>query len=61
MTDTTDHTPTPPTAPKKKKPGTFQKGDARINRKGRPKSADEFRGLALEVLNEIATDKAGNL
>ena len=42
-----------------RKPGTFQKGDQRINRKGRPKVADELRALMLEVLHEKAITKDG--
>jgi len=36
----------------------FVKGDARINRKGRPKSFDAFRELARAIANEPA-DKLG--
>ena len=38
----------------------FTKGDPRINRKGRPKSFDQVRTLAMELVNEIATDANGN-
>jgi len=42
------------TKPKRK--GQFEKGDARINRGGRPKSFDAFRKLAQGVACEIAID-----
>lgn len=38
------------------RPGTFTKGDPRINRNGRPKSFDTLRKLAQQIANEIATD-----
>ena len=47
---------------RKRKPGTFQSGDPRINRKGRPKSFDTFRALALEIADEkvkVACEKLG--
>jgi hypothetical protein len=45
------------TAPQQRKiPGKpFVKGDKRINRKGRPKSFDKLRELAVSLANEAAT------
>lgn len=42
-----------------RKPGTFQPGDPRINRKGRPKSFDALRVLAQQIGHEQAFDKTG--
>lgn len=39
-----------------KKPGTFAKGDKRINRKGRPKSFDALRSLAQQIAHEEVGD-----
>ena len=38
----------------------FVKGDPRINRKGRPKSFDKLRALAIDMASQPALDKAGN-
>ena len=44
----------------KRVPGDpFKKGDPRINRKGRPRVADELRDLILDVLSEKAKTKDG--
>jgi hypothetical protein len=37
----------------------FKKGDARINRKGRPKSFDAFRELSQAISHEQAATKTG--
>ena len=37
----------------------FVKGDPRINRKGRPKSFDAMRELALQIAHEVAQSKKG--
>lgn len=42
---------------KNRKPGTFAKGDPRINRNGRPKSFDQLRALAQEIAHEVARAK----
>ncbi len=38
----------------KNRPGTFKKGDPRINRKGRPKNFDKLRELSLQIAHEVA-------
>ena len=42
---------------KQNRPGTFKKGDPRINRKGRPKNFDKLRELALQIAHEAAMSK----
>lgn len=44
---------------KQRKPGTFAKGDKRINRKGRPKNFDALRRLALDVAHRQAMNPEG--
>lgn len=45
---------------KPRKPGTFKKGDPRINRKGRPKSFDAIRAIAREIADETARRPNGD-
>lgn len=39
----------------------FTKGDKRINRKGRPKSFDQLRKLALQLAHEETETKQGEM
>ena len=43
-----------------RKPGSFAKGDPRINRKGRPKTFDALRALARQISHEEIKDEAGD-
>ena len=38
----------------------FVKGDARINRKGRPRGFDDLRKIVLKICDEKLRDKDGN-
>lgn len=59
LTHVDTETPVPaaePATKEKRRVGRpFEKGDPRINRKGRPRSFDALRNLAQEIAHEIAT------
>ena len=42
-----------------KRPGTFEKGDKRINRDGRPKNSTDLSALFRRIGAEVATKKNG--
>jgi len=44
------------TGEKQANKGQFKKGDARINRRGRPKSFDQLRALAQKISHEPIAD-----
>lgn len=43
------------------KAGTFQKGDSRINKHGRPKNLDSFRKLARDISHEVIDTPDGKM
>lgn len=43
-----------------KKPGTFEKGDKRINRDGRPKNSTDLSALVRRIAHEPALKKNGS-
>lgn len=43
------------------RPGTFTKGDPRINRKGKPRSFDALRKLAQQIAHEEAQSRGKTL
>lgn len=59
MSDTNTVTEQPKAANPIRNSKPFTKGDPRINRKGRPKSFDKLRELAVSLANETAKDGSG--
>ena len=61
MEDNADDIASKPDEAQKKKVGKpFEKGDSRINRRGRPKNIDAVRQLAQSIAHEVLTDSNGD-